>query len=513
MTIKFLYKVVIMKRNKILPIIALLLLGITGCDKEFLEVEPTEFLTEKQVAEAAKNNPDVVAGSMSGIYTLMFQTGTGGTNLDHDDFGQKGYDIYLDMLSGDMALTVNTYNWYLGLTEFQDNTDYTDNRNYKPWRYYYRLIRSSNLVISALGGNDVVPELEANQHIMGQAKAMRAHSYFYLTQMFTREYNPSDPILPVYTDPNQPNQPKSTTQEVFDLIVSDLTQSIELLGTFQRSAKNQVNKHVAQGILAYVYAYMGGNDNLAKAKALTADIIANGGYTIMTADEVVYAPAEAGGVDPVGGFNDVNTPGWMWGVDLTLDNGLDLVSWWGQMDRYTYSYQWAGDVKAMDADLFAAIPADDVRKKQFPTTGMYALAPLNKFYHYDRVAGRQRNIVTDYVYMRIAEMYLLHAEVSAKTGDEASAKTSLKALVSQRRPDASYIDGLTGQRLLDEIYLQTRIELWGEGKSYLALKRNKAVSKRGPNHLSNVAVEIPYNDERLSFVIPQLEIQNNPFID
>ena len=510
MSIKFYYKVVIMKRNKILPVIALLLLGITGCDKEFLEVEPTQFLTEKQVAEAAKNNPDVVAGSMSGIYTLMFQTGTGGTNLDHDDFGQKGYDIYLDFLSADMALTVNSYNWYKGLTDLEDNIDYTDNRNYKPWRYYYRLIRSANLVISALGGNDAVPELEANQHLMGQAKAMRAHSYFYLTQMFTREYNPSDPILPVYTDPTQPNQPKSTTQEVFDLIVKDLTESIELLGTFNRSAKNQVNKHVAQGILAYVYAYMGGNDNLAKAKALTADIIANGGFTIMTADEVVYS----GSTDLVGGFNDVNTAGWMWGVDLTLDNGLDLVSWWGQIDYFTYSYQAAGDRKAMDAGLYAAIPEDDVRKKQFHTSGALALAPINKFYHPGRTAWGQRNITTDYVYMRVAEMYLLHAEVSARSGDEASAKTSLKALVSLRRPDASYIDGLAGVRLLSEIYLQTRIELWGEGKSYLALKRNKASVTFGSNHLSKHNGEtIAYNDERLSFVIPQSEIQNNPFID
>jgi len=118
------------------------------------------------------------------------------------------------------------------------------------------------------------------------------------------------------------------------------------------------------------------------------------------------------------------------------------------------------------------------------------------------------------VYMRVAEMYLLHAEVSAKTGDEAAAKTSLKELVSLRRPDATYIDGLTGQRLLDELYLQTRIELWREGKSYLAMQRNKASVTFGSNPLSKHNGEtIAYNDERLSFVIPQSEIQNNPFID
>ena len=110
-------------------------------------------------------------------------------------------------------------------------------------------------------------------------------------------------------------------------------------------------------------------------------------------------------------------------------------------------------------------------------------------------------------------MYLLHAEAAAKTSDESGARATLKLLLEQRIPDTSYIDGLSGQALIDEIYLQTRIELWGEGKSYLAMKRNKANIVRGSNHLSNVGVSIPFDDNRLTFLIPQLEIQNNPFID
>ena len=84
--------------------------------------------------------------------------------------------------------------------------------------------------------------------------------------------------------------------------------------------------------------------------------------------------------------------------------------------------------------------------------------------------------------------------------------------MSTRVPDVSYINSLSGSSLLDEIYLQTRIELWGEGKSYLAMKRNQATIVRGDNHLSFVGDPIPYNDERLTFEIPQAEILNNPFI-
>ena len=498
-----------MKRIYIISFVTLLMFSFSGCKKDFLEVQPTQFLTEQQVAEAAKNNPDVIAGSISGIYTLMFQTGTGGTNLDHDDFGQKGYDIYSDFLSSDLALSISTYGWYRRLTEYTVTTDYTNNGNYKPWRYYYRIIRSANLVISALGGNDAVPELDANKYLMGQAKGMRAYGYFYLTQFYATSYDPTAEILPIYTDPTQPNQPKSSTQDVYALIVKDLTDAVSLLETFQRSAKNEVNKYVAEGLLAYTYAVMGGNDNFVKAKNLTSDIIANGGFSIMDSTEVVYM-----GDPSIGGFNSVTSPGWMWGVDLTLDNGLDLVSWWGQMDLFTYSYQWAGDRKAIDQGLYDEIPANDVRKGQFysdPSSGYYLL-PYNKFYTPERKVGGQRNVITDYVYMRVAEMYLLNAETAAKSGDEGTAKTSLKELLKLRVPDPSYVDGLSGQALLDEIYLQTRIELWGEGKSYLAMKRDHATIVRGSNHLSYVGVDIPYNDPRLTFEIPQSEIQNNPFI-
>lgn len=69
--------------------------------------------------------------------------------------------------------------------------------------------------------------------------------------------------------------------------------------------------------------------------------------------------------------------------------------------------------------------------------------------------------------MRIAEVYLLHTEAAVKSNDEGAARTALKTLVAERVNDASYIDALSGNALLDEILLQSRIELWAEGKSYI----------------------------------------------
>jgi hypothetical protein len=312
----------------------------------------------------------------------------------------------------------------------------------------------------------------------------------------------------------------STAAEVYDLIISDLIQAIAYLDDFNRSSKDQINKWVAKGLLAYAYAARGSNEDLNNAVTLTDDIIVNGGFRMMTADEVlaVFDPQTGALLNPQSGFNKVTNPSWMWGVDLTLANNLDLVSWWGQVDLFTYSYAWAGDPKVIDNGLYDAIREGDVRKEQFVDIfGDELRWPVNKFYASVRTQemddnewGAQRNIIDDYVYMRLEEMVLLNAEAKAKIGQDELAKERLRELLALRIEDHSYLDALAGQALKDEIYLQTRIECWGEGKSYLAMKRNMATITRGPNHLFFPGESFPYDADELTFPIPQAEVLNNP---
>jgi hypothetical protein len=441
-----------------------------SCGDEFLERpadQGSASLTSAQLEDASAVDPAVGDALMGGVYSLTFTTRTGGTS-GHDDFGHKSYDIFSDMLSSDLALSQSVYGWYrASITEYQAPTDFTFADNRQVWRYYYRIVRGCNEVIDGLGGMDVVPESAANKAVMGQAKALRAHSYYYLTQFYQKSYDASEEILPIYYSATELNGPKVAASVIYDLIEADLTDAISLLDGFERDNKTQINKTVAQGIYAYVLGARG--TDYPKAYAMAKAAI-TGGYTLMSDTEIT------------GGFNNVNTSGWMWGVDLNDEIGLGLVSWWGQMDYYSYSYPAFGDSKSIDAGLFDAIPANDFRKAQFnvsPGTATH-LMPLNKFYDSDRTRyGSSRIVKADYVYMRVAEMHLLAAEFAAFSNNDGQAKTELKAVVSQRVPDASYIDGLSGQQLKNEIYLQTRIELWGEGKSYLAMKRNKATTVRG----------------------------------
>ena len=68
--------------------------------------------------------------------------------------------------------------------------------------------------------------------------------------------------------------------------------------------------------------------------------------------------------------------------------------------------------------------------------------------------------------------------------------------------------------LINEILLQKRIELWGEGCAWFDMKRLGVALERnyiGSNHVIAAAkLDIPAGDPRFVFQIPQSEILANP---
>lgn len=279
-----------------------------------------------------------------------------------------------------------------------------------------------------------------------------------------------------------------------------------------------IDKYVAEGLLAYVYGAMGNNDEMTR---LALDIVEHSGYPLTTRKETYYDAATKQG----GGFNDLNTPSWMWGLDILAENNITEVSWWSQVDIFTYGYADADEIKAIDDRLYGQIRANDLRKKQFDDNDVdpdpslnNRHRPVNKFFAPGRTRKGQMVVTTDYLYMRVDEFYLLAAEGLAKQGNEDRAKELYKQLLTLRYPEATaaadvaYVDSLTGTALLDDIYLNTRIELWGEGKTYLALKRNKRSVTRGNNHIQYNGETFQYNDPKITLLIPEDEVNNNPNI-
>ncbi|MDO6491960.1 MULTISPECIES: RagB/SusD family nutrient uptake outer membrane protein [unclassified Cellulophaga] len=489
------------------------LLFMSSCSEDFLEVFPTETLSQEQVSEASKINPDVSKATLLGIYENLYRRGSGGTD-SQEDFGITTQYIQLDMLSTDMAHLGKSYNRQTQISELTATVDPDADYNYRPWRFLFRVVNLSNLVIDGAGGNDVVPETENLRYTVGQAKALRGYAYFFLAHVFVNDIsNLSQEALPIYTSAEDIDQPKSTLQEVFDLVIKDLTDAETLLEGFVREDKIEINQDIVRGLLAKTY---GALNNWPMAEDYAELVVNSGNYPIMTADEVALLPDESGAV---GGFNDINSiPGVMWGIDITpTGQGLaSLFSWWGFMDVYSYSYAAVGNSKGMDADLHANFRDDDIRLNQFSGS----LQPSGKFYYkgaelngFAAFSGPQSNIDSDSHYMRIAEMYLLHAEAAAENGNDAAARTSLKALLDLRLDDSSYIDGLSGAALAEEAALQARLELFAEGQSYFIMKRRRETRTRGSNWLDLSGDSFNHDDERLTYEIPQEEILFNPNIN
>ena len=479
-----------MKKILTFSILSAVAFNLTACKDDFLTTEPTAVVSTAPA--------DV---RLNGLYLMTYQTGTGGTT-GQTDFGQKHVDICTDMLCSDMALLDATYGHYQSIANLRATQQPNNNYNYIPWRYYYRMIYEANKSIAELAS----PKNNDERYTLAQFRALRGYAYFYLMQIFTTKYEPNSSTnsIPLYTTADITSKPRVKQSEVYAQIISDLEFAVTNLNGFARSKKGMIDKYVAEGLLAYTYAAMGDNQKVAQ---LAQDIINNSGYPLTSREQTVYDATTKKG----GGFNDVETKSWMWGVDLITENNFTLDSWWGMMDVYTYSYAWAGDAKAMDDKLYAQIRTNDIRKKQFDGD----LLPSNKFFAPDRVIGGQRKVTTDYIYMRVDEFYLLAAEALAKLGQDAQAKTIYKELLKLRYPEATaatdiaYVDALTNAQLQDDIYLNTRIELWGEGKSYLAMKRNQKTVTRGTNHLELKNETFSYDDVKVKFAIPQNETINN----
>ena len=515
-----------MKNFKILAFASLALILIS-CDKDYLETFPTAVLSQEQVSEAVAINPAAAKGTLIGIYEQLYRRGGGGTS-SQEDFGVKSIDILLDIMSTDMAHVGKSYNRQTAISELTATIDPDSDYNYRPWRLYYRIINLSNLVIDGLGGVDAVLNSETAEHTMGQARGLRGFAYFNLANLFVDDIsNLSANVLPIYRSAADTEQPKSTLQEVFDLAISDLLAAETNLATFQRSSKMEFNQDIARGLLAYTYGALNDWTNTAKYAQL---VMNNSSYSIMTADEVAYfTPDDIGtgnyATESGGGFNDVGLhTGIMWGIDITASNALAaLYSWWGFMDYFSYSYAAVGNRKAIDISLYNELRSDDIRLKQFPYSsyGGAWLIPAGKFYaqhapgtDFGGFSGPNSNIPDDSHYMRVSEFYLLNAEALAELDQDAAARASLKSVLDLRITDTSFVDALSGEALKDEISLQTRLELFAEGKSYFLMKRQRQTRTRGANWLDFAGDSFRHDDDRITYEIPQSELLfNNNYSD
>ncbi|HOI50293.1 MAG TPA: RagB/SusD family nutrient uptake outer membrane protein, partial [Prolixibacteraceae bacterium] len=111
----------------------------------------------------------------------------------------------------------------------------------------------------------------------------------------------------------------------------------------------------------------------------------------------------------------------------------------------------------------------------------------------------------------------IEAEARARLSEETAARGLLKELRDKRYDTPATVTA-AGDALVEEILLERRIELWGEGFAALDLKRLKrGIDRNNSNHnavvVTAAAMKVPAEDKRWIYQIPQSEIDANKQIN
>lgn len=461
-------------------------------------------MLQSQVQEVNLLVPARAEASFAGMFTNL---GKPAKMYDAPDDWEFLMILFCNDLEGaDMWIADSGYNWFSTCGEYSSrNPDYRNPAI--RYRAPYNMIADVNTFIAGYPA-DVTDAHALN--MIAQAKVLRAYSYMQLAYNFQFGYaagcqdKPCVPIVVSDTIDFTQNK-RATLAEVYAVAKSDLDWAIEHLDK-TRTTKGYVNIDVAYGLRARL--------NLTTqdwAAALADAKKASEGYTPATIAELSHPS-----------FCDISEHNWIWGYDMTTD--MAKKSLYATTSSWLRSFSAEGYAPATQcytsvADhLYNMVSDTDVRKGWWVDENLESpLLEGLKWPGFDDVAhaddgGNAKLPYTPYTnvkfgcytvgtttndedmpLMRVEEMILIQAEATLKSGNEGEAKSILENFVRTYR-DPQYSANGRGLTLENEIWLQRRIELWGEGFFVPdAVRLNKPIVRfRDPN-TSNFPAAFRFN--------------------
>lgn len=353
----------------------------------------------------------------------------------------------------------------------------------------YTQVYRANLVLEKFENYDT----DVKKRAQGEAYFFRGMAHFYIGAFFG-----TAPIVDHLLGTDEYKQPNSTKADLYAQAISDLTQAVGALKPKSAMGANntRITKESASALLGKVYLFLGDLTNNAGgeyAKAITA--------LKVCAESSSYKLFEGNFGDLGHEMCDYNDE-YVLEVNRTPDpsNLFSLYS-----EAYVY-YAWRqqlidatnqkGNYAALcagwgylnpTASIYNAFVAeegvDGYRLNQSIITtqqmeDLYGLKPVSGLYIHGNEGywtWKHRGCENDYtlllglphanfVYMRLAEVYLLLAEASVKTGDTSTATTYLNKV-----RERAHLAPKTAS--LDAVKLERRLELWQEGQRWLDLVR------------------------------------------
>lgn len=428
-------------------ILGVTLLGITlhSCN---LDVTPTTSLSSDVVFENTDNADKVLNGTWAYLWDTYFT------------YQNPGWTCLLrvgDALGDDVAVQPGKYG-YIAHYSFTNISSTSSTTGTAVWTLAYKVIDNTNNLITkidaASGDDDVKARIKA------QAEALRGYIYLNLATYYSFAYakDPNALSVPIYTEPTTiatKGKPRSALKDVYKQSETDLLNAYNAIGSYDRSGlKYKIDKNVIAGLLARLYLQ---TEQWDKAQQYADEAQAD--YSWMSKSDYLK------------GFNDNNNPEWIWGHGQTAEqntasytfNFLDVSS----SSSYYYSFMADPYFK----DFF---DTNDVRYQLFQWDTSRYLGGLM----YKKFTFRSDG-TGDIVLMRKAEMVLIEAEAYAEQGLLSKAIDKLNDLRTQRGANTPDLSQLPQSQLIEEILIERRKELWGEGFALSdILRTQKAVSRK-----------------------------------
>lgn len=478
----------------------LLLTILCACKKLVTVPPPINTISTVQVfsTELQANS------AMAGVYSRMINgtdiTGTGSIALNSFS---AGLSTLLGGLSSD-----ELYN-YQGTADqswYSVNTNkLTINNSSRPWSAWqsaYDAIYGANSVIEGIAASkSSMLKDSVRKALTGEAKFVRAFSYFYLVNFF------GDVPLALSVDFNQTARlPRAPQAQVYQQMVQDLKDAAATMpATYPtgNGERTRPNKYAALALLARAYLYLGDYNNAATTATMVIDDATD--YTLENDPDKVFL---------------TNSREAIWQLqqalqDFTIKNATPE----GYIMRPNVLKIGIATF-CLTPSLLAAFEPGDQRFKKWTDSTDNSLGTANKpgvtyyplKYKISLANGEPGLAPTEYyMVLRLAEMYLVRAEAAAN-GGPGGAATALADLdlIRHRAGLPPLSTSLTKDQLLAAVAKERRTELFAEwGHRWMDLKRTNRMNAV----LSATPLKQPWaGDYQALYPIPVTEISENHFL-
>ncbi len=446
-------------------LITVLLLVLNIACEDFIEIDlPNNEVTDEFVF----NNDASAESALIGIYGDMIGLGSGFSD------GWRQSVTFLSGLAADELTYINTREGLIEINENDVVPTNTDARN-GFWVVPYEIIYRTNALLTGINNSTDLSD-ELTIQIEGEAKFLRAFSYFYLVNLF------GDVPLILTTDIESTQfASRNSEGEIYAQIVKDLVEAKNLLADdYPTTSRVRPNKFVVSAFLARVYLFLEDWNN---AENEASFVLSNSQYELeedlndvflSTSSEAIWQllPNTQGLNTNEGYLFIVNSfpPSPIGGavLDENLANAFDTID--------TRRINWIGTV----------------------TDG------IDTAYYPNKYKIRFGSTVTEYsMVFRLSEQYLIRAEAKARLGNISGAQSDLNMI--RNRASLPDTDATDEASLVLAIEQERRFELFIEwGHRWFDLKRY------GRSDQILGAVKPLWNSTDVLFPIPSVDIQNNP---